>query len=160
MYLSDIKFINLEASKWNKEKSKPRDGVYDFNEKVEVDYRGTGKARESKWFFTWCRYDPRNNYQELREWKIMFGSSGFTPVNVDTDHYWPEPLAPDESGNYVFGDLILVKCRLIDYLKDKLERKKRARSNIGRAKLDKFQEQMEKHGASIPASMFDELMPK
>ena len=160
MYLQQIKFINLEASKWNKEKSKPQDGLYDFDERIEVDYRATGKARESKWWFTWCRYDPRNNYQELREWKIMFGSSGYTPVNVDTDPYWPEPLAPDESGNYVFGDLIWVKCRLIDYLKNKLERKKRVHSNVGRAKLEKWQEQMERQGASIPTSMFDELLPK
>ena len=160
MYLCVIKFINLEASKWNKRTSRPKDGVYDFDEKVKVDYRGSGESRETKWWFTWCRYDPRNNYQELREWKIMFGNTGFTPVNVDTDHYWPEPLPPDVNGNYVFGDLILVKCRLIDYLKDKLERKKRARSNVGRAKLEKFQEEMERHGASIPASMIDELMPK
>ena len=153
MYLQDIKLIDMRFSIWDKKKSDPKEGSYEFDKKVYVDFMGNKEARPDVWF-TWCRYDPSNNYRELREWKIMWG---YTPVNIDTDPYWPESVPPDVNGNYVFGDLILVKCRLIDYLKRQLEDLKRSKS-ASQAKLDGWQAQMEKAGASIPESMIQELI--
>ncbi len=153
MYLQDIKVIDLRFSEVDKKKSNPKEGSYEFKKKVYVDFKGNKEARPNYWF-TWCRYDPVNNYRELREWKIMWG---YTPVNIDTDPYWPESVPPDVNGNYVFGDLILVKCRLIDYLKRQLEDMQRSKS-ASQAKLDGWQAQMEKAGASIPESMIKELV--
>ncbi len=153
MYLQDIKVIDLRFSEVDKKKSNPKEGSYEFKKKVYVDFKGNKEARPDVWF-TWCRYDPVNNYRELRVWKIMWG---YTPVNIDTDPYWPESVPPDASGNYVFGDLILVKCRLIDYLKRQLEDMQRSKS-ASQAKLDGWQAQMEKAGASIPESMIKELV--
>lgn len=155
MYLSQIKIVDLRFSKWDKETSDPSDGRYEFSEKEYIDYHGKTKARPD-WHFSWCRYDSRNNYRELRDWRIMWG---YTPVKLDKDPYWPEPVPPDESGNYVLGDLILVKRRLIDELKDRVEKLKRSKG-AGKAKLDDWQAKMEKQGASIPQSMVDELMGK
>lgn len=153
MHLQDIKVIDLRFSEWDKKKSNPKEGSYEFSKKVYVDFKGIKEARPDVWF-TWCRYDSVNNYRELREWKIMWG---YTPVKRDTDPYWPESIPPDSNGNYVFGDLILVKCRLIDYLKRQLEDMKRSKS-APQAKLDGWKTEMEKQGASIPESMIQELI--
>ena len=153
MYLSDIKIVDLRLSEWNKETSDPKEGNYDFTNKVYIDYYGDQEARP-EYYFCWCRYDSRNNYRELRDYKIMWQ---YSTVNVDTDLFWPEGVPPDENGNYNFGDVILVKRDLIAQLKDKLEKRERSRG-AGRAKLQEFQSKMEKYGAGIPASMVKEIM--
>jgi len=159
MDLSQIKFVDMRLSKWDKKTANPKEGKYDFEEKVYVDYRGAKASRPDIHLY-WERYDPRNNYLELREAKYRFGNSGYVPVEMDTDPYWPEPLAPDVNGHYVFGDLILVKCRLLDYLQDKKERKMIDAQQTGQKKLDKLQADMEREGASISVTELEELLPK
>ncbi len=151
MYLSDIKIVDLRFSKWDKEKSNPKDGKYDFDKKAYVDMYGTKETRPP-WFFTWCRYDPRNNYMEFRDWKI----SGYSAVQFDEDKYWPEPLSPNENGHYVFGDVIAVKRPLIDELKYRIE--KQRRSTSAKSKIAAFQEKMASDGAGIPDSMLRDLL--
>lgn len=151
MYLSDIKIVDLRFSKWNEEKSDPKDGNYDFTEKVYVNLLGSKKVR-SPWFFTWCRYDPRNNYQEFRDWRY----DGYSAVNVDKDEFWPEPLAPNNDGNYVFKDVICVKRSLVDELKYRLE--KQSRNTSARSKIEAFQEELRRKGAGVSDSMLKELL--
>lgn len=158
MDLSDIKFVDMRVSKWDKETAVPEEGKYDFDEKVYVDYRSPEIPRPDIHLY-WERYDPRNNYLELRDAKYRFGNSGYIPVEME-DPYWPEPLAPDVNGHYVFGDLILVKCKLVDYLRDKLERKKIDEQQTGQKKLDKLQADMDREGAGVSFTDIEELLPK
>ena len=151
MYLSDIKIVDLRFSKWDKEKSNPQDGDYVFEEKKYIDMYGNKEARPP-WYFTWCRYDPRNDYREFREWKV----SGYSAVQVDDEEYWPEPLAPNENGHYVFGDVICVKRPLIDELKYRME--KQSRNTSARSKIEAFQEQMSRDGVGVPDSVLRELL--
>ena len=152
MYISDIKIVDLSFSKWDEKKSNPQDGEYEFDEKVYIDMYGNKESRPP-WFFTWCRYSPQNNYREFREWKV----TGYTAVNVDEDKYWPEPLPPNENGHYVFGDVILVKRKLIDELKERLERQTMSKGAAA-ARLRDWQEKMEREGAAIPESMVKDLL--
>ena len=151
MYLSDIKFVDLRFSEWDEEKSSPEDGDYDFTKKVYIDMYG-GKEVRPPWFFTWCRYDSRNNYQEFRDWKY----DGYSAVQFGTDEFYPEPLSPNNDGHYVFKDVIWVKRPLVDELKYRLE--KQARNTSARAKVEAFQEEMQRKGAGIPDSMVKELL--
>jgi len=153
MYLSDIKIVDLRFSEWNKDKSDPKDGDYDFTKKVYVNMHG-GKEVRPHWFFTTCRYDERNNFREFREWKV----SGYSAVQFDEDEFWPEPLSPNVDGHYVFGDVIFVKRPLIDELKYRIE--KQSRNTSARSKVEAFQEEMNRKGAGIPDSMVEELIGK
>ena len=142
----------LEKAKAEKKRQK-ENGDYEFTEMKYVDYKGDREARPPYWF-TWCRWEPANNYLELREWKAKWN---YTPVNVDEDNYWPFGLAPNSAGEYTFGDLIFVKCPLIDYLK-----KRQVDVNMSRggakAKLKKFHTDMNKAGGAIPEDMMDEML--
>lgn len=153
MYLSDIKIVDLRFSEWDKKKSDPKDGDYEFTKKVYIDMYGTKETRPP-WYFTWCRYEPTSKppYREFRDWKY----SGYSAVNVDEDDYWPEPLAPDNNGNYVFMDVILVKRPLIDELKYRLE--KQAKGSSAKEKIQAFQEEMEREGVGVPESVLRDLI--
>jgi len=142
----------LEKAKAEK-KRQQTSGTYEFTEKQFIDYKGSRQARPPYWF-TWCRYEPANNYLDLREYQAKWN---YRPVNVDEDNYWPDGQAPNAEGNYVFGDLIFVKCPLIDYLRRKLMEKKMAEGGA-RAKLDKFQSDMGKSGAELSEEETERLM--
>ena len=152
MYLSDIKIVDLRLSEWDEEKSSPEDGDYDFTKKVYVSY-GSKESRPP-WFFTTCRYEITNNYQEFRDWKY----DGYSAVQFGEDEFYPEPLAPNNDGHYVFKDVIWVKRPLVDELKYRLE--KQSRNTSAKSKVEAFQEEMKRKGAGIPDSMIEELIGK
>ncbi len=134
----------LEAAKKEKTRQK-MEGDYKFIEKKYIDFMGGKQARPPYWF-TWCRYDKANNYRELSSWKARWN---YSTVNIDTDNYVPEGVIPNAEGNFTRGDLILVKCPLIDHLK---RRKMEVDMSKGgaRAKLEKFHSDMSRAGAAIP----------
>jgi len=134
----------LEKAKTEKKRQKTT-GDYEFIEKKYVDFMGSKSARPPYWF-TWCRYEPTNNYRELSSWKARWN---YSTVNMDEDNYLPEGIVPNGEGNYTDGDLILVKCPLIDHLR---RRKLEVDVSKGgaRAKLEKFHSDMQRSGAAIP----------
>lgn len=161
-YLQGIKIVDLRHSELDLPENKNdagkvkalmfETGEFAFKKKVYINF--FDKGRRPPYWFTWCRYSPNNNYRDLYEWKVEWG---YTPVNRDTDPFWPEPVAPNAEGNYVRGDLILVKIPLADHLKRKLE--EQAVSNLGaRAKLKQFNAAMRRSGAELPPEMIDRLM--
>lgn len=162
MIITDIKIVDMRHSELDlpqdEEKAKKakahmdETGEYKFTKKVYVNFYD--KGRRPPYWFTWCRYSEKNNYMDLYEWKMTWG---YTPVNRDEDPFWPEPTAPNGEGNYVVGDVILVKVKLIDHLKRKLE--EQAMSSRGaRAKLQQFNATMKKAGGALPDEMLEKLM--
>ena len=79
-------------------------------------------AKPDHWIW-WVRYNaPR--YLEFQTAKVTLPA---TAVSVDTDPYWPEGFEVDPSGYFVFGDLVLMKRKYVDHLKDEVARIKRSR---------------------------------
>ena len=176
MYLNDIRIVDMNVSKLaidekitklqkgrgheaELEKAKAEkkrqqiNGEYEFIEKRYIDFKGDKQARPPYWF-TWCRYEPGNNYLDYRGYKAKWN---YSPVNMDEDNYWPDGQPPNAEGNYIFGDLILVKCPLIDYLRRKLMEKKLSEGGA-RAKLEKFHSDMDREGAAIPDAEMEKLL--
>jgi hypothetical protein len=61
---------------------------------------------------------------------------------------WPEPLVPNENGEYVYRDLIVVKRKLIDELQDRVESIERSQG-AAQQEIDAFDAGMRRHGADV-----------
>lgn len=112
MYLQEMKIVDLRTSKWDKAKSHPDKADYFFTEKKYINYRGD-RAAIPPFKFVWNRYNARDNYRDVRDWQTKYKASFVTPE----DGFWPEGVAPNESGYYVEGDLVLMKIPILEYAK-------------------------------------------
>jgi len=110
MYLKDIKIIDLRRSKWIKEKSDPKKGVYEFTKKVYLTKKDYfHEASRPPFVLTWCAYNPTNQFRMVRDWQIKYKATFVTP----NDPYVPEGVPLDAEGKYVFaGDSVLMKIPL------------------------------------------------
>jgi len=133
------------------ERERYRDGIFKFKDKVYVSYKEPG-ARPPYWF-SWCRYDNRDNYRHLSEWRYQFG---YMPVSKD-DPYWPENVPLNQNGHYQIGDLCLVKCNLIDHLKRRWEEIELSK-NAAQAKIDEFEAAVGAQGDQIEQNLIQELI--
>lgn len=157
MYVHNIKFVDLKRSKWDKEKSDPKEGKYVFESGGKVYINYMNRATRPMWFVSWCRYDPQNNFRDLLRDKY---SKNYTEVVAGKDDWiWPEPLTPNETGWYIIpgGDLILCKRPLIEELRDRVEAK--AQSDMAaRATLRAFDDAIARSGGvPIPQEQIAEL---
>ena len=150
--LSDVRFVDLKHSKWNKTTSNPRKGYYDFEEKAYVDYGD--KGRRPDFFITWERWDPSNGYREFNHAKVKMGAA---QVKANDLLFWPEGVDPDGEGKYVYGDLVLVQIPLINELRRRAEAREIS-TRGARAKLDQFKSQMKREASDIPESLIDEML--
>lgn len=134
MFLSDVKrIVDLNRSEWDKAKSAPTKGNYEFTKKVYVEKADYLDAQvRPPYKFKWNRYEPRTNYKEVRDWQIKLGASFVTTK----DPWWPEGVPPDSEKKYVFGDAVLMKIPLRQYL----EEKERNRLRAERATASKMRE--------------------
>ena len=144
MRLNEIKIVDLDRSEWDKKKSDRKKAEYFFTgKKFYID----NKIKETRtpYHFSWCRYDQRNGYRELNEWKYLYG---YSPVSVDIDPYYPEGITPNESGYYQYGDLVFVKCSLLEHLR-RMEENRRIGTLGGKAALDQFKAKVESEGGKV-----------
>lgn len=111
MYLQEIKIVDLRTSKWDKAKSDPAKGEFQFTDKRYINYRGD-RAAAPPWKFSWNRYNARDNYRDVRDWQTKYKASFVTPE----DGYWPEGVIP-QNGIYVEGDAVLMKIPVMEYAK-------------------------------------------
>lgn len=129
MYLHEIKIVDLTHSKWDKEKSDPKTGTYDWTDKVYINYKD--KTVRPDHSFMWVLFDQRDGLKDVRDHQIKWGYSYVTP----DDPYYPEGLAPDAEGRYRYGDVVLMKCKLLNYLLKRQAEKKMSRD----ASMSRFQ---------------------
>ena len=130
-----------------------KEGRLRFTKKVYVDYRGI-KAPRPKHYLKWCRYDSFNNFREFRDWQA---ARNWSPVIAGRDPYWPDGLAPDNKGYYVFGDLILMKTNMKDYLLQRWEDIQRSQHAPADA-IAKFKSDVERSGGDVPEEIIQSIM--
>ena len=152
MNLSDVKIVDLKHSKWNKTSSNVKKGIYDFQEKVFVDYGD--KGRRPDFFLTTVRYEPSNGYREYRDAKVKEGASF---ILASEEQFFPEGAELDSEGKYVFGDAVFVKIPLINELRRRAAAREMATKGA-RAKIDQFKGQMKREASDIPDSLIDEMI--
>jgi hypothetical protein len=153
MNLSDIRIVDLTSSVWDEKLSNPEKGEYEFSAKKYINYRGDGPRPD--WFFTWERYTPTNGYQEVHKAK----ASGFSYVMPKVDPYWPEGIAPNAEGVYQFGDVVLMKCRLVDELERRWE-KKQFDAAGGKREVDAFASSVRAGGGGEPIADYQSMLSK
>lgn len=111
MLLRDLKktIVDLKRSEWNKETSKPEQGMYDFKPGGKVYMQPSDYTRDSEHIpehvLKFVAYDDKDDFGRFIWYKQKFGAE---PVVVG-DRYWPEPLKPTAENTYTFGDTILMK---------------------------------------------------
>ncbi len=118
MHVNDARFIDLEQSIWDKKKSNPELGVYDFSKKVEVSYRGDQHARPSV-YLTWENTHPYTMADARNKWP------GLETVKVG-GRFWPEGICPNANGEYVFKDVVLVAIPIPVWIAQRREEIRRA----------------------------------
>jgi hypothetical protein len=125
MLLRDIKLIDLNRSEIDKKESRPEKGIYRFkpNGKVYVSWKDP--ATRPQHYVKWNRNTPR----DIERWRSLWNYSEVTAK----DPYWPEGIAVNQAGYYVYQtDMILMKCPLADYVqkrKEEIERSELAVSS-------------------------------
>ncbi len=152
--LSDVKIIDKRFSQWDERKSDPKKGKYVWIKKECIDKRKFDKNKE--WKLWWAPYDPELNLKKYYAWKAKLQ---YEPIDAIKDNFVADGAIINDSDWWVFGDLVLVKMPLLDYLQKKeMERKLTTRG--GRAELLAFQDQMKAQGAALPDSMIEDFLGK
>ena len=127
-FSSDIKHIDLRRSQWDAKKSNPKKADYKFTQIVYLtskDYHVEASCPD--WVYTWCRYNPTDNFRGLYTWQIRYKA---VPVTVD-DEVIPEGIPPNPEGKFVFDDLIMVKIPLEEHMKRRARDVAKSESKAG-----------------------------
>ena len=152
-FLSEVKIIDLNRSKWDRKQSDPKRGEYRFEQKVYVqkqDY--LYEATRHPHVFKWCRYEPKDGFSHMRTWNVKYQAEPVTP----NDPYYPEGLKPNAEGQYVFGDVVLMKIPLEAHMaRKKRDTEKANRAAKNRAK--EFEDEAKKDGAEITDELREKL---
>jgi len=152
--LQDTKIIDKRFSQYDEKKSDPKKGRYVWIKKEFVDKRKFDKNKEWKLWFS--PYDIDTNLKKYWAWKAKLQ---FEPVDAVNDHFVWDGAVISSEGWWVFGDLVLVKMPLCEFLLEK-ERQRLMGKRKGVEELEAFNDKMRKAGAALPDSMIDDLLGK
>lgn len=133
--LKDIKVVDLKKSVIDKEKSDMEKFKYVvFKKKVYSKYAFASE----KYKFKWGRQTPGG--EAIDEWRYLFNAEFVTPQ----DGFWAEPPAHLNAENhYQFGDAVLMKIPLMDYI-TKIKASKKDASRRSKAIKGQFQKEVGK----------------
>lgn len=143
MFLHEIRIIDLKRSKWDEKASKPERGQYTWTDKQYIGYKDKG-IRPDK-YFTWVRYNPQDGLKDVRDYQIKWG---YSFVEYPVDPYYPEGLSPDVEGHYRYGDVVLMKCNLMDELL-KRQREQKMSRDASMSRFQSFKDQSKAEGVSL-----------
>jgi hypothetical protein len=142
MHLGQIKLVDLKRSQIDEEKSDPKKNKYFFKKKVHTKYPFADDAYAYKWNTI---DETPNRISPEEEWKILYN---FDYVVAGQDSVWPEGAKLDANNHYVFGDAILMKCRIEDYLAKR--KKEVAKSEKAyKAEVDKYRASLRRVGRQV-----------
>jgi hypothetical protein len=130
-----ILFVAPGFSELDKERSRPEEGIFVWKRKRVISYKDDMVRPEHK-----LKFQPNKPYH-----LATLLSSGWDFVNL-SDPYVPQGAILNAEKHWQFGDMVLMKCRLEDYLdyrEDALQRSERA----GKARKDKFAAEAKLAGA-------------
>ena len=142
-----IQFVNehivdLRKAKWDKGKSNPSKGEFVFlGEKVYYKPRGANRDKEYK--LRWVRYEPP--YRDYNMEKAMYH---VLPVKAVEALYYPEGCEINAEGYFQYGDVVLVREPLLEYLG---RRDVAVRAGDGGAKqhLEQFKQESAEKGVVV-----------
>lgn len=138
MGLRDIKFVDLKKSKLDKEKSNLETDDYRFKSggKVYVDPRGITRSPDYK--IKWGSL-----IRDGRDLMMLRFSFPFWDFVTPEDKIWPEGVKRNSDGHYQYGDAILIKCELQNYL-DKIKKDRKLSEKEAEAVDRQFEQQVQK----------------
>jgi len=116
---------------------------------IPTKYSDASSAIRPMWVFEW-----NNNTQEaISTWGLKFGHTLVT----EKDGYWPEGIPPDSKGNFIRGDLILMKVLVADHLERRRDEIKRG--SIGRTVVtEQFQRELKHVGAEVSKKELEDAL--
>lgn len=153
-HVGDIQLVDLKRSVIDKEKSDLKKGKYVFTKKVyftKADFKDASLGLDE--YYQWVLYSPREEYRTVETYRYSWG---FEPVRVG-DRMWPEGVHLNEAGEYVFKDVILMKCPLLNWLK-KLTRDMEKSDRQAAAVLASFNAEANAAGIGIPEKTVRDLL--
>jgi len=126
---NDVKYIDMQRSVIDKEKSNEERGIYKFKSKKYFDKDGT-EGRMPEFVLKWQINDP----EEISRWEAQFGAECVTK----NDTVYPEPLKTNADGHYQVGDVVLMKIPIDNWLEHQ-KRTQRTSKRAVKSKLRGFQ---------------------
>ena len=146
--LKDFPLVDRKRSTLDEERSKVEEkGLFFFKKKTLYKLK-QNKSLAPYWFH-WIRNDPfRINSLMIRR--------GYDYVTCK-DNIVPEGMIKNESGYYQYGDLVLMKCDLRQYLERRIETRKMSDRQLI-ATAQKFKTDAKASGADIEDELLDELI--
>ena len=138
----DMSRSGIKKDEWKKVMSGSvvPEGWKKIRKVIPAKYSDAPNAIRPLWVFEWNNNTP----EAISTWGLKFGHTLVT----EADGYWPEGIPPNQSGNFIRGDLILMKVKLEDHLERRRDEIKRGR--IGhQVKVQQFQNQLKQVGADV-----------
>jgi hypothetical protein len=156
LYIKDIddKIIDLERSIIDENHSDPKKRIYKFHKKVYYDLKRAklDGIETCPWKFGWCNKNP----QIVGQWRFGQGWDFVTTDDQFVPEGYPGGVILNVEGHYEFGDLVLMKMPLRDWIAQKLEKERAEQSALTRVKHG-FQADAEKDGLALSKSDLERL---
>jgi len=144
--INEVQIVDLNRSELDEEKSDIDKNKYVFKKKVYVKRPDDYLKKETRhpYFFHWGR--QTDSGREVDNWKIKWGYDFVTKE----DKYWPEGVPRNTEGHYQWGDAVLMKIPIRNFLKKREKETKKA--NKAPAQL------MQKFKTSLPKEAQDDKL--
>ncbi len=139
--------IEVKRSKYDEKKSDPANGKYSWIQKTYMDPRLFDY--EKKWKFSW----RRKKQESMDTDRSIYG---FEPVTV-SDPYVPEGATLDANKHWTFGDLLLAKCDLGEFLVRHQESRRLSDTRAGSLQKG-FKNEIDAAGAGVPDGLIEEAL--
>lgn len=110
--INEIKIVDLNRSELDKKNSDIDKNIYKFKKKVYVKHPEDYLKAETMhpYFFHWGRMTPDG--RAIETWRNNWNYDFLTKE----DSYWPEGVRRNEEGHYQWGDAVLMKIPIRDYI--------------------------------------------
>lgn len=120
--LKDVHIVDLNRSELDKRHSDIDKNKYVFKKKVYVKHPEDYFKKETRhpYFFHWGRATADG--RAIQSWIIKWNYSFLTKE----DNYWPEGVPRNAEGHYQYGDAVLMKIPIRDFLKKREKELKKA----------------------------------
>ena len=120
--LNDVKIVDLRRSELDKRNSDIDKNIYKFKKKVYVQHPEDYLKTETRhpYFFHWGRMTADG--RAIETWRNRWNYDFLTKE----DSYWPEGVRRNEEGHYQWGDAVLMKIPIRDFIKKRKQELRKA----------------------------------
>jgi len=153
-HLGQMKLVDLKRSIVDEKKSDLKKGKYAFMSKTylsRADFLDASLGLNE--YYTWVLYEPRENYRTVETYRYSWG---FEIVTVG-DRMCPEGISPDAENKYVFKDVVLMKCPLVNWLRKTLADQAKS-DQQAKSVLASFEKELDAVGAGVSQETLSKLL--